>query len=273
MRSHTNQLVANMASGTVSFGVNVQTASVEVVEIAARQGYDFVMIDGEHGDFGLESIIAMIRAADAFDVTALVRIPFWNDFGSARKVLDAGANGLIIPGVPSAAAAAEVISHCRYFDGQRGARGACPTVRAANHRAESWTEYAHQANSQTYVGLGIESMNAIDALDEICAVEGFNSLFVGQFDLSVSLGAGGHATETAVQDAIARLIATAQTHGVPLHATVAMAAGEQPRTELRHWIDSGAMAVNIATDRRVLAVGLAQILDASREGSKGAGPT
>ena len=106
-----------------AFGTFVQIASPENAEIAAASGFDFIILDMEHGSFGIESLVNMIRGVQIGGSTPVVRVPDHSETG-IMKALDAGAVGLLIPGVSNAKQAQEVVRATRYAP--VGHRGACP---------------------------------------------------------------------------------------------------------------------------------------------------
>lgn len=155
-------------------------------EIVARAGFDWVCVDTQHGPIGLGDLLPMLQALDAGQVASLVRVP-WNELAAISYPLDAGATGVIVPMVNSAAEARLAATACRYAP--RGSRSYGPT-RAAVRDPGFSPESADQA---TVCAVQIETSEAVERVDEIAAVEGIDALFVGPSDLALSLGtpAGG----------------------------------------------------------------------------------
>jgi 4-hydroxy-2-oxoheptanedioate aldolase len=167
-------------------GIFVQTPSPVVPELLGGLGVDFVCIDQEHSAIGPETVQALVAGAALGSVPALVRVA---DVTAAHigAALDAGAAGVVVPRVSSAAAAAEVVRLARYPP--LGERGLGPGRAAGYGRAVA--EALTRANEETLVAVQIETRAAVDALDEILGVDGVDLVFVGPGDLAASLGLAG----------------------------------------------------------------------------------
>lgn len=139
-------------------GTWAQMASPEFVELVGHVGFDFVIIDLEHGSFGIETAVNMIRAAEAANTAPIVRVASGSEW-EILKVLDAGALGILVPGVSTAEQAKQVVRAAKY--GPTGIRGACPATRATGHGAWAWSEYLRWANSETMVWLLVEGVEGI----------------------------------------------------------------------------------------------------------------
>lgn len=264
-RPRRNRIKECALRGERALGVNVQTGAPEVVEIAGACGYDYVMLDMEHGAFGFETVVNMIRAAEAYDITPIVRIPHWQDLPSIRRCLDAGAMGVIIPNVQTVEQAEPALSCCRYFDGQFGDRGACPMIRATDHLTTNWAEFARLANDSIYVALAIESTVGIENLSSLSSLRGVDALFLGSFDLSVDVNYGGELSNPVVQRHIAALKSRAAIANVPLHLTLMGGTRGDVDGEVDVAYQENVVAINVIADRRLLAVDLARRLDVAKK--------
>ena len=131
-RNHVNEAIQR--SG-YAFGTFIQTVSPESAEIAAAIGFDFLIIDMEHGSFGFDNLVHMIRGVQIGGATPVVRLPDHSETG-IYKALDAGCVGLLIPGVSAAEQAQRIAKAARYAP--LGKRGACPRVRATVHGISPW---------------------------------------------------------------------------------------------------------------------------------------
>lgn len=191
-------------------GTWTQFADADTLDLLAAAGYDFTIIDLEHGAFGLERAVTLVRGCEAAGLVALARVPR-GDHALAGRLLDAGLAGIVAPGVETAQEAHDWVRALRF--GPQGTRGACPIVRAAGHSATPWRDVADR---QSRVGLVllVESGPGIEAAEAIAATPGIDGLMVGPFDLSVSLGLGGDVGAAPVQAGIARVIGAAQAAGV-----------------------------------------------------------
>src|SRR3954452_17147477 len=113
MNKKENRILQNLRKGETSVGVNIQTNSPEIVEMVGIAGFDHVMIDWEHGSFGTDSVVSMIRAAQLAEVTPIIRIPS-NDEVWIKRVLDAGALGVVVPHISTREQAEAAVQSARY---------------------------------------------------------------------------------------------------------------------------------------------------------------
>lgn len=179
-----NLLKRRLLAGEALFGAWVETGSATNAEILGRQGFDFLVIDLEHGQGGLSDAVDMLRAAEGAGTPCIVRVP-WNDPVFLKRILDAGAQSLMIPGVESADEARAAVRACRYPpDGTRG-YGA-PLVRASDYGAAK--DYIHWANGELMLVIQIESAAAVGRAAEICAVDGVDVPFLGVNDMAGTIG-------------------------------------------------------------------------------------
>lgn len=262
MRSSHNRIKARMRAGDAAYGVNVQTAGPEIVEMVGEAGFDYVMIDWEHGSFGVESVVGMLRAAETVGVTPVVRVPDHSE-QAIKRVLDAGALGIVVPQVHTAEQARQIVAHSRYFDGSNhGDRGACPSVRGAGHLTFDWEGFTRWSNDEILLAISIESERGVGNFAEIAALDGIDALFVGTFDLAHSMGLFGQTSHPAVQAHLERLMQVARSRDLPLWATLMAAEPEEMTREAARWIELGAKVFNAISDRRLLTLGLRSRLSA-----------
>ncbi|MBM3844663.1 MAG: 4-hydroxy-2-oxo-heptane-1,7-dioate aldolase [Verrucomicrobia bacterium] len=223
-----------MRSGQVCLGVGITLGDPAVTE-ALGPCADFFWIDLEHTPLGLGSLQAHLIAARAVNVPALVRVP-GSDPSLIKRVIDTGAAGIIVPQVRSAAEVRRVVDACRYRP--LGDRGYGPRRSSDYGHA---VDYLQTANRDLFVSVQIEHAEAMAELDQIASVAGLDSLVLGPFDLSISLGCPGDVTHPDVQHAIQRVIRTAKARGLFVgmggpaqekYARQAIAAGVQ-------WLQSG----------------------------------
>ncbi|MFH5824558.1 HpcH/HpaI aldolase/citrate lyase family protein [Georgenia sp. AZ-5] len=239
----------------------MQTYSPEIVEMVGYAGYDHVMIDWEHGSFGTDAVVSMIRAAQVAHVTPIVRIPS-NDEVWIKRALDAGALGVVVPHIASREQAEAAVEAARYADDSgAGSRGACPSVRAAEHMASDWRAFAQWSNENVFVAVAIESQAGAAALDEILGVPGIDAVFLGTFDLAHEMGHYGDNRAPEVASEIDSIAASARRASTPLFATLYRGrTPEESRDELDHWTNLGARVVNTVSDRRLVLQGLGERL-------------
>ena len=180
-----NLTKARLQRGETVFGGIIGEHAPGMVELFGGLGYDFVMIDCEHGPMDLNQVEHMVRASEAFGITPLVRVP---DHAPATllRVLDRGAQGVIMPHVNTREQAEAVARAARYYpDGNRGSAGG----RAHDYNlSASRTESAAWINSQTLVVAMVEELEAVKNLDAILAVPGIDVLHCASSDLGQSMG-------------------------------------------------------------------------------------
>lgn len=206
-------LKARMRAGEAANGFWVELFSPAAAEAMAAAGYDCAMIDLEHGAADLADAVAVMRAMAASDCTPLVRVPA-NDAAWIKRVLDGGAEGVMVPAVNSAEEAAAAVAACHYAP--RGIRGmAAPIVRAAGYGVD-WRGYVADIATRVLVICQVETQAAVDDVAGIVAVDGLDMIFLGPFDLSASLGYMGEPDHPHVRQVIAAVEAAAKGAGLLL---------------------------------------------------------
>jgi len=180
-----------------------------LAELAALAGFDFLVLDGEHGFFSIESVETMVRAADAAGIPAIVRAP---SAGSDQvgRCLDAGAAGTLFPRVDGARTARAAIANVKFApEGIRGLGG----VRANRYGAAPLDRFVREQNERTLVAIQIETAGALEELPEIASLPSLDVLFVGPNDLSQALGLPGRYEDPRFEAAAARVAAEAARAG------------------------------------------------------------
>ena len=206
-----NRLKERLAAGGSAVGCWQFTTSPDVAELLGLCGFDALLIDHEHGPGGLESLIAILRATDSSTTTRLVRVPA-NDPVVLKRVLDCGAEGVMIPMLESAEQARAAVAACRYPPA--GMRGAAFTVTRGSGYGTA-ADYPARIDERLLVIGQIESLAAIDAVD------GIDVLLIGPLDLSGSAGQLGRMDHPAVRDAITRAEAAILASGAVLGGVAA----------------------------------------------------
>ncbi len=172
---------------TVAAGTFLNMASHVSVEIAANTGFDWLLLDFEHGSGGLAQLRPLLLACRGAKAAPIVRLRSV-DPDAAKFVLDSGAAGVMFPFVSTAEQARAAVEVAKYPP--LGRRGVAGIIRATEY-GEGWHEYQQQANAKSLVIVQIETPEAVDAADEIASVEGVDVLFVGPLDLSGNMGCPG----------------------------------------------------------------------------------
>ena len=185
-------------------------------EVMASQGLDWLCVDMQHGVIGYDTAVTMLQAISAASVTPLVRVP-WNDAAIIMKMLDAGAYGVIVPLVNNREQAEAAAAACRYPP--KGIRSYGPT-RAVYYAGFDY--FAH-ANDEVLCIPQIETVEALENLDDILGVPGIDAMYIGPMDLTISMGMApqmdGEADEYV--RARRRIVESCGRHGVApgLHST------------------------------------------------------
>ncbi len=186
----TNTTKAKLAEGKVAYGAIVSRFAPDIVEIFGAIGYDFVMIDCEHGPMDLDQVEHMVRAAEVFGITPIARIPDHQD-ATILRFLDRGVQGIIVPHINTRDEAESVALAARYYpEGRRGVAGGRAHdygVGVGREESASWI------NSQVLVIPMVEETEAVDNLDAILNVPGVDVLHVAAGDLGQSMGNPGSA--------------------------------------------------------------------------------
>jgi 4-hydroxy-2-oxoheptanedioate aldolase len=196
------------AEGPV-LGTFVNLGSPLVTEICAMAGFDWLLIDLEHGAGGEEALVGQVLAAAAHSVPVIVRVESVERIRVGR-VLDLGVAGVMIPRIGDAAEARRVARWALYPP--RGERGVATYNRACGFGTRP--EILLTANDEVSVVLQIETLGALADVDEIAATEGVHALFVGPRDLSQALGVPGDFSAPVYEQALERVAAAAAAHGI-----------------------------------------------------------
>lgn len=193
-----------LEAGEIVFGSFVKLDAPAIVELYGIAGFDFVILDAEHGCYTHAGLENMIRTCERMGMSSVIRTP---DAGEANilHVLDSGASGIQVPSLRSAAEVREVIRKAKYWPlGERGSARAC---RAAAYG--TLPDYEQRANRETLVSVHVENKEMVEDIEALCAVDELDVLFIGPGDLSASLGHPGDAAHPDVVAAIDRVIEVA----------------------------------------------------------------
>ena len=214
-----NRMKALIKSGKPAFGVSVMFPAPELVEMIGELGFDWVMLDAEHGSITPDNISPMILAAEVRGVTPIVR-PERNDAALINRYLDRGAMGVQVPHVNTKAEAQAAVKACRYWpEGERGLAGG----RMADFGYGAPTaDFVKRSNAETLVCVQIEDIAAVKNLEDILATPGVDVFFVGPTDLAQSMGHPGENNHPEVQKTISgvfmRIHAAGRASGTPGNA-------------------------------------------------------
>ena len=162
---------------------------------------DWVLVDLEHSPADLMTLVSQLQGIGCGKAVPIVRAP-WNDFVVIKRILDAGAMGLVIPYVNTREQAEAAVRACTYP--RTGIRGIAGSVRAMGYGGNS-ADYMKSANQEILVITQIETYEAVENLDEILSVPGIDGFFIGPMDLATSMGFLGNPNTPEVQEVISRV--------------------------------------------------------------------
>jgi 4-hydroxy-2-oxoheptanedioate aldolase len=199
-----------IAAGTRQIGLWSSLSSNTGAEIISDSGFDWILFDMEHTPSDIPDIVAQLQAAQAGTVTPIVR-PAWNDAVLIKRVLDTGAQSILVPFVQTAEEARQAVAAAKYPP--EGIRGAAGSSRASRYGRVSG--YLTKANAEICVLVQIETGEALSRIDEIASVEGVDGVFIGPNDLSASMGHLGNMGHPDVHAAIKRAVDALKAVGKP----------------------------------------------------------
>jgi 4-hydroxy-2-oxoheptanedioate aldolase len=223
-------LRSRLRAGESAAGCFVMVPSPAIVEMVGYAGFDFVVLDREHGAATTEMIEHQIRAADAAGISAIVRVPTGAPF-EILHALDAGASGILVPHVQTGEGA-EAIARAVHYP-PFGVRGMATTTRAGRHGMVDMAEHLRRAADETLLMLQIEDAPALDHVRDIAAVEGVGAIFIGPADLAVSLGHPGRTDHPEVVAAFDRIVEDVRAVGKVALSSFARSAEEAARLKAR----------------------------------------
>ena len=191
----------------------VEFATPGIGHILKSAGCDFVLFDLEHSGFHFETVKSVIRYFEAAQLPAIVRAPS-REYHHIARAMDMGAEGLMLPMVGTAAQAREIVRAMKYHPA--GGRGVALQVAHDRYRPGAVADKFAAANMRSTLFCQIETAEGVENADEMASVEGVDALWVGHFDLSVSLGIPGQFDHPAFLKAIDKTIAACRKHNKAL---------------------------------------------------------
>jgi 4-hydroxy-2-oxoheptanedioate aldolase len=236
-----NRFKQALAGRHLQIGLWTSLADPYAIEIVASAGYDWLLIDAEHGPNDLRSVLRQLQAVAAYPTEPVVRLPV-GDPVLIKQYLDTGAHSLLIPMVESAQQARQLVAATRYAP--HGIRG------VASARASRWgsiSDYFSRASELVCLLLQVETVKGLENLDEILAVEGVDGIFIGPSDLAASLGHLGNPGHpdvfSRIEGAIDRVVRAGKAAGI-LTTDNALA---------RRYIERGVTFCAVGVDTMMLA--------------------
>jgi 2-keto-3-deoxy-L-rhamnonate aldolase RhmA len=240
-----NSLKRRLKQGEGVVGTIVsEVRNPNIACMLAQAGFEFFIIDNEHGTYGVETVSNMIAAARGAGIEVIVRIPEIRR-EAILKPLDSGAAGLLVPQVDTPEQAKEVVRHAKYPP--MGSRGVGLRRAHSLYARVNAADYLSRANEETFIAVQAESPAAIGNAEKIGAIDGIDCIFAGPFDLSVSLGIPGQVDHPAEVEAIETMLAACRTTGKAAGILMFDLAS------LKTWISRGMRFVAYSSDISLLA--------------------
>ena len=207
----TNPVKNTLRDGGLAVGTMVlEFNTTGIARLAANSGSDFVLFDMEHTGWSTESIRMLLATSVSADTVPLVRIPA-ADYQFVARVLDLGAMGIMVPMVESVQQAENIVHYAKYPPA--GRRGGAFGVAHDNYLAGDVLDKIQTANDNTLLIAQIETVAGLDCVEEIAAVEGIDVLWIGQTDLSNSMGIPGQFDAPEFIEGVERIVAAATAQG------------------------------------------------------------
>jgi 4-hydroxy-2-oxoheptanedioate aldolase len=246
-----NNLKEVLKEGKNVFGPFMKFTDPAAVEIMGFAGFDFVIIDAEHGPISIQDAQNMIRAAETANITPVIRVAN-NDEALILRALDIGAQGIEIPQINSKSQAIKAVRSVKYAP--QGERGVCRYVRAANYSSMDKFEYFKSANNETMIIAHIEGVEGINNLDEILSVPGIDVIFIGPYDLSQSLGIPGEVSHPLITEKMKEVVLKCRENKVAVGTFV-----DDVKTA-KFWVSLGVQYMSFSVDVGILYEASKQIV-------------
>lgn len=237
------QLKSKLSQGELTIGSWITLGHPAIAEIMAAAGFDWLVLDMEHSVLELSEVQTLIQVLDGQQCPAIVRLTS-NHPDQIKRVMDAGATGVMVPMVKSAADAKAAVQAVYYPP--RGQRGV-GLARAQGYGAR-FQQYRGWLEDNAVIVAMIEHVDAVKAIDEILAVDGIDAYIIGPYDLSGSMGRPGELDHPEVQSAIAQVLEAGHRSGKPggIHVI------EPNQDELQRRIAAGFNFLGYGLDIRIL---------------------
>jgi 2-keto-3-deoxy-L-rhamnonate aldolase RhmA len=252
-----NPVRLRLAAGEPVFALTITVPSVEIAAQAAHLGFDFLWVEMEHSPVTLETLRAMVLATRGAPAAVFARVPV-NELWTAKRVLDAGVQGVIFPFTSTPELARQAVDACRYPP--VGRRGSGPGL--ASFTWPTTSGYHDLADANVFVIAIVEEARAVEKIDEIAATPGLDAIFIGTSDLSFSLGLRGRQGEPPHAAAIQKVVDAARRRNIPVGRP---AATPQQAAELRA---QGFSFFQLATEVGFLKAGAREFLNAAGRESR-----
>jgi 4-hydroxy-2-oxoheptanedioate aldolase len=232
--------------GNILYGIGLGTAASSFVEIIGYSGFDYVFIDMEHTTIELESLSKLVMASEVAGVFPIVRVSE-NDPVQIRKVIELGAEGIIIPHISTEKDAEKAVQATRFPP--EGVRGFASLVRS--HMFDlprgDLPDYLKMSNEEIVVIPLIEDREAVDNIDEILNIKGVDAIFLGPADLSVSIGLPGQYDNEIIKTCLRKTMKAATSRGIPVMSEISYLARPASVENIRTLVENGLRLIMFGT--------------------------
>jgi len=251
-----------LKQGRVLYGMQLMTPVPAFVEIIGYSGFDFVFIDLEHTTIDLQGLSNLIIASELANVCSIVRVPD-NDAVWIRKILEVGAEGIIVPHIKTSEDALKAVQAAKFPP--EGTRGHGAMVRSYKYTfpRENIAEYVRESNEGTTVILLIEENDAVENIEDILSVKGVDAILLGPHDLSISMGLTEQwSSNPYVKDRLEKVMAAAKARGVPIMLGIGLLL-ERPVTPeiVKQYIEKGVRLVDCGGVERAVKATCLNIME------------
>ncbi|MDR1920532.1 MAG: aldolase [Candidatus Adiutrix sp.] len=250
----TNRLKKKFKDGQAAIGAFVRLNSVSM-EVLGLTGWDFAIIDVEHGVHTMEDVSNMIRAARSVGLTSIVRTPGPEPV-NIQRCLDAGAQGVQVPQLTSLKEVEDACRAARYYP--LGNRGSCPFNASTGYSTVPFPEHMESSNREVMLALHVENVWAADNIDKILEMPGIDVIFCGPYDLSQSMGIPGQTEAPALMEKMKKVFAACRAKNV----TSGVFASNPEKAGF--WAEQGVQYLACSADVHFLAQSLKRAADAMR---------
>ncbi|MGI6666538.1 MAG: HpcH/HpaI aldolase family protein [Bacillota bacterium] len=237
-------LSKKLKSGAAVLGTFISLGHPSIVELAGASGFDFVVVDMEHSCMGTETVENLVRAAGCVNLDVIVRIPHVTE-GLIGRLLDAGASGVQVPQVTTRKYAEQAVQAAKYPP--VGSRGYMPVNRAFWSRNLSKDAQIARANEESIVVAQVEGKEGLSRVDQILETPDLDVVFLGPYDLSMSLGVPGQVNHPDVLQAMETVVGKAQ------RASIAVGVFADDAAAARRWMAQGVSYITVGLDATYLA--------------------
>ena len=256
-----NRVKRILKEGGVCYGTMFRLLNTpHAISLGAAAGWDYIILDTEHGDYNSSQIADLSLVAKYEKITLLLRVPD-KEYHLMARPLDLGIEGLILPRVDTPQQVEEIIRSTRYAP--EGERGASISPVASRYRNVSGREYMEWANRELLNVIQVESEEALANLDALVSRSGIDATMIGPFDLSQDMGIPGELSHPRMEEAFRRVIEVCAAHGV------APGVHLQGVEDARRWVQEGMRFVTVSLDIQLFRTASVSLLSQLRDGPQG----